>query len=62
MKKIVCVLIALMLCLSSTAFADFVPSPTTGDMTRFVTEVENSAADTSGFIVLPLIAENMTEE
>ena len=62
MKKIVCVLIALMLCLSSTAFADFVPSPTTGDMTRFVTEVENSAADTSGFIVRPLIAENMTEE
>ena len=62
MKKIVCVLIALMLCLSSTAFADFVPSPTTGDMTRFVTEVENGAADTSGFIVLPLIAENMTEE
>ena len=62
MKKIVCVLIALMLCLSSTAFADFVPSPTTGDMTRFVTEVENSAADASGFIVLPLIAENMTEE
>ena len=62
MKKIVCVLIALMLCLSSTAFADFVPSPTTGDMTRFVTEVENSAADASGFIVRPLIAENMTEE
>ena len=62
MKKIVCVLIALMLCLSSTAFADFVPSPTTGDMTRFVTEFENGAADTSGFIVLPLIAENMTEE
>lgn len=62
MKKMICVLIALILCLSSTALADFVPSPTTGDMTRFEVEVENSAEDTSGFFVEPLVAEKMTDE
>lgn len=53
MKKIVCLLVALMLCLSSAAFAESVPSKTTGDLTKFEVAVEN-AENASGFYVAPV--------
>lgn len=54
MKKIVCLLVALMLCLSSAAFAESVPSKTTGDLTKFEVETDNMADD-SGFFIRPVV-------
>ena len=45
MKKVVALLIALMLCLTAVAFAEAVPSKTTGDMTAFKVAGENVPAD-----------------
>lgn len=50
MKKIVCLLVALLMCLSSAAFAESVPSKTTGDLTQFEVEAENLPADAELFI------------
>lgn len=56
MKKIVSILIALALCLSAAAFAESVPSKTTGDLVQFEVAADNLPAD-SGFFIQP-IAEN----
>lgn len=49
MKKFVC-LVALVLCLTSVAFAEAVPSKTTGDMVKFEATAENLPAD-AGFSI-----------
>lgn len=56
MKKIVSILVALVLCLSAAAFAESVPSKTTGDLVRFEVAADNLPVD-SGFYIQP-IAEN----
>ena len=54
MKKIVSLLVALLLCLFSVAFAESVPSKTTGDLTQFEVAAENMPAD-SGFFIRPVV-------
>ena len=53
MKKFTCLVIALMLCLTATAFAESVPSRMTGDMTSIEVTAENMPAD-SGFFIQPV--------
>lgn len=52
MKKIISMLVALVLCLSAVAFAESVPSKTTGDLVRFEVEVGDP-----NFVIRP-VAEN----
>lgn len=56
MKKIISMFVALVLCLSVSAFAESVPSKTTGDLVQFEVEADNLPAN-SGFFIQP-IAEN----
>lgn len=60
MKKIVSILVALVLCLSTAAFAEAVPSKTTGDLVQFEVETDNLPED-SGFFIQP-VAENEEAE
>lgn len=53
MKKIVSILVALMLCLSAAAFAESVPSKTTGDLVQFEAAADNLPAD-AGFYIQPI--------
>lgn len=57
MKKFTCLVIALMLCLTATAFAESVPSRMTGDMTSIEVAAENMPAD-SGFFIQPVPADD----
>lgn len=59
MKKIVCILVALMLCLSAVAFAESVPSKKVDDLTKVTVTGVNLPAD-SGFF-LRLIVDNEEE-
>ena len=56
MKKMVCVVLALLLCLNAAALAEYVPSKTTDDMTQIVVSVENAPADAAPF-VMPITEE-----
>lgn len=47
MKKVVSLLIALMLCLTVVAFAESVPSKTTGDLTTFAVASDKIPADSN---------------
>lgn len=58
MKKFTCLVIAWMLCLTATAFAESVPSRMTGDMTAIEVEAENLPAD-SGFFMKPVVEEDV---
>lgn len=44
MKKLVCLVLSLLLCLNAVALAEFVPSKTTGDLTKIEVSVENMPA------------------
>ena len=59
MKKIVCILVALMLCLSAVALAESVPSKKVDDLTKVTVTGVNLPAD-SGFF-LRLIVDNEEE-
>ena len=61
MKKIVCLLVALLLCLSAVAFAEFVPSKTTGDLTRFEVVSEHVPEETD-LVVRPIANDEMEYE
>lgn len=52
MKKIVSLLVVLLMCLTTGAIAESVPSKTTGDLTQFEVAFANMPADT-GFFILP---------
>lgn len=41
MKKMVCLVLALLLCLNAAALAEYVPSKTTGDFTQIEATGEN---------------------
>ena len=56
MKQFVSLLVVLVLCLSAVAFAESVPSKTTGDLTKFEVECENMPAD-SGFFIRPVVTD-----
>lgn len=53
MKKLVCFVLAFMLCLSTAAMAESVPSKTTFDLTRFDVIAENQPND-PGIFLLPV--------
>lgn len=53
MKKLVCFVLAFMLCLSTAAMAESVPSKTTSDLTRFDVVAENQPND-PGIYLLPV--------
>ena len=53
MKKLLCLMVALLMCLSVTAMAESVPSKTTDDLISFEVAAENMPAD-SGFFVKPV--------
>lgn len=50
MKKMVCVVLALLLCLNAAALAEFVPSKTTEDLTQIVVVAEHVPEDVNVFI------------
>lgn len=53
MKKLVCFVLTFMLCLSTAAMAESVPSKTTSDLTRFDVVAENQPND-PGIYLLPV--------
>lgn len=61
MKKIVCLLIALVLCLSCVALAESVPSKTTGDLTKVEVVAENMPVD-AGFSIRPIAADDVEHQ
>lgn len=64
MKKMVCLLLVLALCLSATAFAEeATPSKTIQDLNKFEVEMENMPPEGADPVVLaPLVVDEMTEE
>lgn len=58
MKKFTCLVIALMLCMTATAFAESIPSRMTDDMTIVEVETENPQTD-SGFFIKPVVEEDV---
>ena len=50
MKKMVCLVLALVLCLNVAALAEYVPSKTTEDMTQIEVAAENMPGDASLYI------------
>lgn len=50
MKKMVCLVLALVLCLNVAALAEYVPSKTTEDMTQIEVSAENMPGDASLYI------------
>lgn len=64
MKKIACIVLALLLCLSMAAMAESVPSRTTTDLTTITVAAENMPAD-ANFALTPITEvdpANMTPE
>ena len=64
MKKIACIVLALLLCLSMAAMAESVPSRTTTDLTTITVAAENMPAD-ANFTLTPITEvdpANMTPE
>ena len=64
MKKIACIVLALLLCLSMAAMAESVPSRTTTDLTTITVAAENMPAD-ANFTLTPITVvdpANMTPE
>ena len=53
MKKIACIVLALLLCLSAAAMAESVPSRTTTDLTTVTVAAENMPADAT-FALTPI--------
>ncbi len=64
MKKMVCLLLVLAMCLSATAFAEeATPSKTIQDLNKFEVEMENMPPEGAEPVVLaPLVVDDMTEE
>lgn len=60
MKKFVCLVLALTLCLAATALAESVPSKTTSDLTRFDVTAENQPDDANIYL-LPVTAATVGE-
>ena len=50
MKKMVCLVLALVLCLNVAALAEYVPSKTTEDMTQIEVAAENMPGDAALYI------------
>ena len=64
MKKIACIALTLLLCLSAVAMAESVPSRTTTDLTTVTVTAENMPADAT-FAIIPITQvdpEEMTPE
>lgn len=61
MKRIACIVIALLLCLSAVATAESVPSRTTTDLTRFEVTAENLPED-AGFVLMPVNEQTVGEQ
>lgn len=51
MKKIVCLVLALLLCVTATAFAEYIPSRTTADLIRFDVVAENQPGDADIYLM-----------
>lgn len=51
MKKIVCLVLALMVCASAAAMAESVPSKTVADLTRFEVAAENQPGDATIYLM-----------
>lgn len=54
MKKLVCLVLALIMTIAPMALAESTPSKTTGDLTQIEVVVENTPAD-SGFFMAPVV-------
>lgn len=59
MKKFSCLVLALLLCLTATAFAESTPSRMTSDLTKIEVGAENLPED-SGFFINPIVADDET--